>query len=379
MEEFLIDVCRQTATRLAAECKNFMPMGHIGICCRSKDRAYAENLTKEICQFDYKITFIEYPDDVEINYENAKDIINADAGIRLFVAIGDRIVAGMTAISSAFRDMEYILVANSPNLYGVGYALDEASGVKCQVKSPLAVLQDAETLGNREEYAQCVGIILGHCVESIEKKYVGYLTGRFDERKLNAEQQELNDVVGDGDMSDRRLIAEGMVRYARLKKEPFESSVAVLSKLIEDICLTNNRGESRLLAAIALIKYFKSILSVDNYCLSVPADVSNKCRRLAKITGQDISDIIKRVQNRNFQPKWLYIHGEYRQDMLAEVVGLEDKLGKIIKSAKRYMSDVGYHLGDDYDSNIIIELIYNLSPLTDECSLVAMADYLGIE
>jgi len=58
---------------------------------------------------------------------------------------------------------------------------------------------------------------------------------------------------------------------------------------------------------------------------------------------------------------------------------VEDKLGKIIKSAKRYMSDVGYHLGDDYDSNIIIELIYNLSPLTDECSLVAMADYLGIE
>ncbi|MDE5616177.1 MAG: hypothetical protein K2I78_00130, partial [Clostridia bacterium] len=105
-------------------------------------------------------------------------------------------------------------------------------------------------------------------------------------------------------------------------------------------------------------------------------DISPKCRRLAKLLGTDISEIISKVQNRKYQGKWLYIHSEYREDLLAEVLSLEEKSKKIIKSAKRFMPDVGYHLGEDFDSNYLLELVYNLSPLTDDCSLVTMADIL---
>ncbi len=117
-------------------------------------------------------------------------------------------------------------------------------------------------------------------------------------------------------------------------------------------------------------------MSVEDFHLTIPIDISLKCRRLSKLLGVDISEIIGGVKDRKYQGKWLYIHSEYREDLLAEVLSLEEKSKNIIKSAKRFMPDVGYHLGEDFDSNYLIELIYNLSPITDDCSLVTMADIL---
>ena len=117
-------------------------------------------------------------------------------------------------------------------------------------------------------------------------------------------------------------------------------------------------------------------MSIEEYSLITPADVSSRCRVLAKILGADVSDFIGMVKDRKFKSKWLYIHCEYRQDMLKEIEELDSKLPNIIKSAKRFMPDVGYHLGDDYDCNSIIQLIYNLSPIVHECSPIAMADAL---
>ena len=61
-----------------------------------------------------------------------------------------------------------------------------------------------------------------------------------------------------------------------------------------------------------------------------------------------------------------------------EIKKLESKLPAIIRSAKRFMPDAGYHLSEEYDSNMLIQAVYNLSPLTDDCSPVSIADCLGI-
>ncbi|MDE5548825.1 MAG: hypothetical protein K2J13_01085, partial [Clostridia bacterium] len=153
-------------------------------------------------------------------------------------------------------------------------------------------------------------------------------------------------------------------------------SNAIMTRLLGELALTSNVGDCRLLSAITLLKYYKTVLSVEDYYLTIPLDISPKCRRLSKLMGVGISDIISKVQGRNYEPKRLYIHSEYREDLLAEVLSLEEKSKKIIKSAKRFMADVGYHLGDDFDSNYLIEIIYNMSPLVDECSIITMADIL---
>ena len=44
--------------------------------------------------------------------------------------------------------------------------------------------------------------------------------------------------------------------------------------------------------------------------------------------------------------------------MLKELEELDGKLINIIKSAKRFMPDVGYHFGDDYDK---VKFVYSIS------------------
>lgn len=202
------------------------------------------------------------------------------------------------------------------------------------------------------------------------------MSRRFDENLLLEEENILDAIIGDGVMNDRKKLFDGIMRYAATDIQQFKSSHFVMTKLLKELSLSSSIGDCRLLSAITLLKYFKTVLSVEDFHLTIPIDISSKCRRLSKLLGVDISEIIGGVKDRKYQGKWLYIHSEYREDLLGEVLSLEEKSKNIIKSAKRFMPDVGYHLGEDFDSNYLIELIYNLSPLTDDCSLVTMADIL---
>ena len=374
MEKYLLVTSDNIQESVAKECSAVMPGGHVAVCCQSKDRAYAESVADGISRFEYKVTFIEYPDGVEVDSDTVLDIVNSDDDIRFFIGVGDRIIASMLAESTKTRDMEYVLVATSPDVNGVGYDIeckDESKAI-----APRVAFVDKKILDCPYPYADVVSSIFSHRVELIEKKYIHYLSRRFDEKKLAEEEKLLDSIIADGDMSDRRRIFDGMMEYATLDREKFNSSNAVMTRLLVNWALTANVGDCRLLTAITLLKYYKTILSVEDYYLTIPLDISPKCRRLSKIMGVSISDIISKVQDRNYEPKRLYIHSEYREDLLAEVLALEEKSKKIIKSAKRFMADVGYHLGDDFDSNYLIEIVYNMSPLVDECSLIAMADIL---
>ena len=374
MEKFLTQTSDNIKESVANECSAVMPGGHIGVCCLSEDRQYAQSVVEDISRFEYKITFIEYPDEVEADAETALDIVNSDDDIRFFIGIGNKAVASMLAIASKSRNMQYMLVANSPDINGVGY--DIVCDEDDLATSPNCVYVDTSALERPYAYANLVSSIFSHRVELIEKKYVHYLSRRFDEKKLAEEERVLDKIIADGDMSDRKRLFDGIMEYASLDREKFNSANSLTARLLGELCLTSNVGDCRLLSAIALIKYYKAIFSVEDYYLSIPIDISPKCRRLSKLMGVDVSDIIAKVQNRKYAREWLYIHSEYREDMLAEVRSLEEKTKKIIKSAKRFMADVGYHLGDDFDSNYLIEIIYNLSPIVDDCSPIAMADIL---
>lgn len=372
MEKYSVRPCDNIEECVAKECAAVMPGGKVGVCCLGKDRTYAEKVASGISQFEYKLVFIEYPDGVEANAESAVDIVDADDDIRFFVGVGDSAVASLLAYASKSREMTYMLVANTPDLSGIGYSI-ECNG---EFTPPVCVYVDTRSIDNSYLYASLVSSIFGHKVELIEKKYVNWLSRRFDERKLREEEILLDKIIGDGDMSDRKRIFDGIVEYAALDREEFVSAHKILTKLLGEVCLSSNVGDRKLLSAITLVKYFKTVLSVEDFYLTIPADISPKCRQLAKLLGVDVSAIITRVKDRKYQSKWLFIHREYRQDLLDEVTSLDDKMGNIIKSAKRFMEDVGFHLGEDFDINSILELIYNLSPLTDDCSLVAVADIL---
>ncbi|MDE6758050.1 MAG: hypothetical protein K2J89_02070 [Clostridia bacterium] len=374
MEKFLIQTSDNIKESVVKECSAVMPGGHIGVCCINQDRQYAQSVVEDVSRFEYKITFIEYPDGVEADAETALDIVNSDDDIRFFIGVGDKVVASLLALASKSRNMQYMFVANSPDLNGVGY--DIVCDEDACATSPNCVYVDAGALDCPYAYADLVGSIFSHRVELIEKKYIHYLSRRFDEKKLAEEERLLDSIIANGDMSDRKRLFDGIMEYASLDREKFLSANSLMTKLLGELCLTSNAGDCRLLSAIALVKYYKAIFSVEDYYLSIPIDISPKCRRLSKLTGVDVSDIIAKVQNRKYAREWLYIHSEYREDLLAEVLSLEEKIKKIIKSAKRFMSDVGYHLGDDFDSNYMIEIIYNLSPLVDDCSPIAMADIL---
>ena len=177
-------------------------------------------------------------------------------------------------------------------------------------------------------------------------------------------------------MSDRKRIFDGIMEYASLEREEFRSAHAIMTRLLGEVSLTTNVGDCKLLSAITLLKYYKIILSEKDYYLTIPIDISAKCRKLSKLLGVDVSEIICKVKDRKFHNKWLFIHGEYRQDLLDEVVALEGKMKNIVKSAKRFMEDVGYHLGEAFCSSMLLDTLYNLSPLTDDCSLVTVADLL---
>ena len=368
MEKILTQVSENISSDVAKLVSDVMPMGHICVCYLSKDKVLAQRAVEEISEFEYKITYVEYPSDVICNCESALDIVNCADDVRLFLGVGGREIAALLVKACEKRPMQYALITNSPFLYGVGYAI---KGVL-----PIKLLIDSRGKEDFGDYAKCVGAILAHRVALWEKKYIHSMIGIQDYAKLKAEQDLLDDIIGDGRLSDADKLFKGILEYAKIYDSPYKSSVEILAELTEHVNITSDRGESMLLAGIALVKYFKTIMSIEEYSLITPADLSSRCRALAKILGADVSDFISMVKDRKFQGKWLYIHCEYRQDMLKEIEELDAKLLNIIKSAKRFMPDVGYHLGDDYDCNSIIQLIYNLSPIVHECSPIAMADAL---
>lgn len=377
MEKYITQTTSNIQSELKDACKDYMPNGHIGICCLTKDREYAQKIVQQL-DFDYKLTFIEYPDEVYPDKENAIDIIQSQEDIRLFVGIGGERIATLLAISSQQRQMEYILVANTPNMYGIGYGLGQTQIFDTYIPSvPRIVLIDGEACDKKSDYAECVAIFLGHAVELIEKEYINIMCDKFDVAKLNQEKALIDRILND-DLTDKKKVLEYMLEYCDLQREEFLSSQKIVAKLIEEISLDDKIQNSWLLGAITLIKYLKSILKVENSYLNVPVDIAGKCRNISKLTGESMSKILSYVENKKYLPEWIHIHREYRQDFLDKILSLEGKLKGIIKTAKRYMPDCGYELGEEFDSNMFIQAVYNMSPLADECSIIAIADYLGI-
>ncbi len=371
MEKIKIKICEDVSQDIAKAVGSVMPMGHIGVCFLSGDSDIAHKAMSAIGEFEYKITYIEYPDGSVADEFTVGDVVNAPDDIRLFIGVGGRDVATILGDACAKRNTPYLLATYSPFIYGVGYC------VKAAVL-PIEVYVDAGAYSARDDYAHCVGAAIAHRVALWERKYVYQMLGKYDYSNIKREQDLLDGMIGDGEMADKARILEGFVEYAKVADDTFLSCADILSQLIERCMLTRVRGESMLIAAIALVKYFKAIMSIEESRLLIPADISSHCRVLAKMTDIDISEIMKAVTDRKFQGKWLYIHSEYREDMLKELNTIDAKLLKIIKSAKRFMGDVGYHLGEDYDSNVILTLLRHLSPLAHECSPAAMADYLGM-
>lgn len=379
MENFNIEISQDISAKIAKECSEIMPSGHLAVCCTAKDSEYARSVVEGINTFDYNITFIEYPDDVVPDKDNVMDIVESDEDIRFFVGVGGRQIATLLSMATQYREFEYALVANTPDIYGVGYSIGKTRAYEeYECLYPKALYIDGNCVNRKDGFASLVGVILGHAVELFEKEYINKMSGKFQEKDLLIEKEKLYSMIGDGDMTDRQKLLEDIVDFCRVERQEFCSSQKVMTKLIEEISLVGNNGESALLSAITLIKYFKAILSVGEGSLTIPVDLCAKCRNIAKLANTDMSTVIRHVENRKFEPQWLFIHKEYRQDMLNEIVELESKLDNIIKSAKRYMSDVGYHLGEEYDSNMFIQAAYNLSPLVEDCSLVSIADCLGI-
>lgn len=379
MDNLNIKISTEISKDLTKRTSEIMPSGRICVCCTSDDLDYAKSVISDISSFDYDISFIEYPDATVPDDENIMDVVESDEDIRLFVGVGGRVVAELLARACAIRESEYIFVANTPDLYGVAYSLGKVEPFEnSEVKPPHILYVDENCTQGKKGYASLVGIILGHAVELFEKEYINRLSGRFDEHKLEDEKALLYGIISSGDMSDRKRLLENEIRLSKCEREEFCSAQRVLVKLIEDMSLVSDRGESSLLAAVTLIKYFKAVLSVEEANLTLPSDLSEKCRNVSKLVGTDMSEIIKRVEKRTFHPEWLFVHREYREDMLKEIKKLESKLPAIIRSAKRFMPDAGYHLSEEYDSNMLIQAVYNLSPLTDEASIVSVADCLGI-
>lgn len=379
MDNFNIEISKEINKDLAKQISEIMPGGRMCVCCVSGDVDYAKSVMQEISSFDYDITFIEYPDDVVPDEENVLDIVESDEDVRLFIGVGGRTIAELLARACAIRESEYVLVANTPDLYGVAYSLgDTAPFEKHNIKNPRVLLVDERCTQSKKGYSSLVGIILGHAVEVFEKEYINRLSGRFDEKKLEDEKALLYGIIANGDMTDRNRLLQSEIRISKCEREEFCSAQSVLAKFIEEISLVNDRGESSLLAAVTLVKYFKAVLSVEEGNLTVPADLCEKCRNISKISGKDMSEVIKRVEKRTFHPEWLFVHREYREDMLKELKKLESKLPAVLRSAKRFMADAGYHLSQEYDSNMLIQAVYNLSPLTDDESILSVADCLGI-
>lgn len=368
MEKFLTQVSDNISFDVAKMIADIMPMGHICVCYLSADKELAQKAVKDVSEFEYKITCVEYPDEVILNSDSALDIVNCADDVRLFLGVGGREITTLLCKACEIRPLQYAVVTNSPFLYGVGYAIKGAY--------PIKLLIDKDGKADFGDHAKCVGAILAHRVALWEKKYVHNMVGIQDYAILKAEQDLLDSIIKDGVMPDADKIFDGMLEYAKIYRATYKPSVEILAELTEHVNLTRDRGESMLLAGIALVKYFKAIMSIEEYALITPADIASRCRALSKILDADVSDFIGMVKDRKFQSKWLYIHCEYRLDMLKEIEELDAKLPNIIKSAKRFMPDVGYHLGDDYDCNSIIQLIYNLSPIVHECSPIAIADAL---
>lgn len=379
MENFYIEICQDISEKVAKDCNEFMPSGHLAVCCTTKDMGYAKSIVEGINTFDYNITFIEYPDDVVPDEENVMDIVESEEDIRFFVGVGGRQIATLLSMATKKREFEYVLAANTPDIYGVGYSIGKTRAFEeYECMYPKALYIDKNCVDKKEGFASLVGTILGHAVEIFEKEYVNKMSGKFEEKEIADEKEKIYAMIGDGDMSDREKLLEGIVDFCNVKRQEFRSAQKVMTKLIEEISLVGDSGESSLLSAITLIKYFKALLSVKEGSLTIPVDLCGKCRNIAKLVNTDMSTVIRHIENRKFEPKWLFIHKEYREDMLEEITKLESKLDNIIRSAKRYMSDVGYHLGEEYDSNMFIQAVYNLSPLVEDCSPVSIADCLGI-
>ncbi|MDE5616949.1 MAG: hypothetical protein K2I78_04095, partial [Clostridia bacterium] len=213
MEKYLTEASNNIRESVADACSAVMPGGHVGVCCQSKDREYAQSVVEGIPSFEYKITFIEYPDGVEANDDTATDIVKADDDIRFFVGVGDAVIASMLARATLRRDIQYILVTNSPDIDGVGFCID-CDGKSQKATAPAQVFVDASILDCPYPYADLVASIFSRRVSLIEKKYVNYLSRRFDENKLLKEETILDGIIADGMMNDRKKLFDGIMKYA---------------------------------------------------------------------------------------------------------------------------------------------------------------------
>ena len=242
-----MQVSENLSSDVANTVADIMPMGHICVCYLSGDKQLAQKAIEEVSEFEYKITCVEFPDEVICNDESALDIVNCDDDVRLFLGVGGREIASLLCKACKKRPLTYALVTNSPFLYGVGYALKGG-------QMPIKLLIDKDGKDGFGDYAKCVGAILAHRVSLWEKKYIYYMTGIQQYASLKAEQDLLDGIIGDGQMSDTARLFDGMLAYAKLYDEPYKSSAEILAELIEHVNLTSDRGESMLLAGIALVK-----------------------------------------------------------------------------------------------------------------------------
>ena len=235
MEKFLIEISDNISEKVAKECNEFMPSGHIAVCCTTKDLDYAKSVTEKINTFDYEITFIEYPDDVVIDDESVLDIVESQENIRFFIGIGGREIATLLSKATTLREFEYILVSNTPDIYGVGYAIGKTEAFEeYQFIMPKALYIDSNCVSKKEGFASLVGIILGHAVEIFEKEYINKMNGKFQENLLSIEKQKIYDMIGNGDMCDRKKLLEQIVDFCNTERQEFCSSQKVMTKLLEE-------------------------------------------------------------------------------------------------------------------------------------------------
>ena len=116
MEKFKIKVCEDMPSQIAKVVEDVMPMGHIGVCFLSGDRDLAHKAMSKIKEFEYKLTYIEYPDGSVADENTIADVIGAADDIRLFVGIGNRDIAGILGEACAKRNTPFLLATYSPFL-----------------------------------------------------------------------------------------------------------------------------------------------------------------------------------------------------------------------------------------------------------------------
>ena len=83
------------------------------MCYLSKDKELVQKAVKEISEFEYKITYVEYPDEVVCDNESAQDIVESGDDVRLFLGVGGREIADLLCIACEKRSLLYAIITNS--------------------------------------------------------------------------------------------------------------------------------------------------------------------------------------------------------------------------------------------------------------------------